>query len=204
VLIMRVPTRPLRWALIGVLVAINMAQYHGRLTASEPPTDRFAASVVRSHAPHSTFRAYTRLHAFGLHGPAGGVTGSGAARYYLTVLGERPTSPQAFRHWNPVDGPTFAMHDAPSRQRRALVGFVGRDVRRAGHLTEIEIWETLRPGEVDLTDPVLEQLGETWKRTHEERFRVRDHWTWMHYYDVRLRHYQKNPVTPAPPTTRDN
>lgn len=198
VLLLRVPTRPLRWGLVALFVGINLAQFHGRVTASEPPTDLFAAAVARSYEPDTTFRAYTRLFFRGRHAPGEGLWDSPSMRYYLTLLGKRPIWPQGFRDWNPNDGPVYDTWNFPGRTRRSFEQFILRDVRRNPRLQEIEVWQTLEPNEVDLTDRLLEQLGNEWERIGERRFIARDHWTWMHYYDVRQRTYRRKPPVLEP------
>src|SRR5690606_8357069 len=46
-LLMRLPTRPLRWAAIGVVIAVNLGQIYGRVfLGNEPPLDRAVADVL--------------------------------------------------------------------------------------------------------------------------------------------------------------
>src|SRR5256885_904205 len=61
-LLMRLPTRPLRWGAIALLVGVNLTQFAGRVSASEPPTDRLARDLMdaQPNAGLAT-RTYARL-----------------------------------------------------------------------------------------------------------------------------------------------
>ena len=48
VLLARLPTRPLRFAAVGFLVLVNLAQFSARVHQSEPPTDILAADMLKS------------------------------------------------------------------------------------------------------------------------------------------------------------
>jgi hypothetical protein len=64
------------------------------------------------------------------------------------------------------------------------------------------VWEDFTPKQtVPGDDPVLQRLGDPWKRADEQLFYVRDHWTWRNLLTLRRRVYERGPVPATLPTT---
>jgi hypothetical protein len=62
VLLSRLPTRPLRWTAIALLVLVNLGQFSARVFAtSEPPVDRMARDLIEAQPDDATMRTYYRV-----------------------------------------------------------------------------------------------------------------------------------------------
>lgn len=202
VLLLRLPTRPLRLAAIGFLVAVNLAQYSARLFAgSEPPVDRMARDVLAAQPDDATIRTYYGIRQSFDGAPGWGVLQLMPGRYYLTVYSGRPTTPREmmtglfggqiwdkFKRW-----PRFA---------GALDSAVVGDVSRNPRLKTIIVWDRLEKWASDLNDKLGDQLETTgWRRTELTTYRARDHWTWRELYQVRRRAYVRGEIPATAPST---
>ena len=201
-LLLRLPTRPLRWGAVGLLVGVNLSVYSARVFAgSEPPVPLMAQDLVNSQPPDATVRMY-----YNVKGLSGGPPGAGhlytlPGAYYLAVISGRPTNPEEFlRSFHGMGG--FA-----GKFRRWNVGgpvatYVANDAKKTPRLERLILWESFAPKQpVKADDPVLQRLGETWRRAGEEVFHVRDHWTWRNFLTVRRRVYERTAVPTSAPTT---
>jgi hypothetical protein len=206
-LLLRLPTRPLRWCAIALLVGVNLAVYSARLFAgSEPPVDRMARDLVDAQPP-SVVRMYYDVGASRGGPPGAGTLYTLPGSYYLTIYSGKPTNPQEF-----LTG--FAGGRIASKFKRwnkpsfmPLPQYVASDANRTPSLTRLIVWEDFTPREVMTSDdPVLQRLGNNWTRADEELFPVRDHWTWRNLLTLRRRVYERTaapstvPVTTAPTT----
>ena len=202
-LLLRLPTRPLRWSAIALLVGVNLAVYSARLFAgSEPPVDRMARDLVDAQPP-STMRMYYDVGASRGGPPGAGTLYTLPGAYYLTIYSGKPSNPQEFltgfaggriaskfKRWN---RPSFV----------PLPQYVASDANKTPALTRLIVWEDFTPREsMPADDAVLQRLGHNWKRTGEEIFHVRDHWTWRNLLTLRRRVYERaGPVPTTVPAT---
>jgi hypothetical protein len=192
-LLWRLPTRPLRWGAISLLVIVNLALYGCRVFAgSEPPSGMIAQDLLDSQKAENgdgSMRAYfqSSMQAFGA-GPGEVSVRSDVIRYYMVILSPRSTL---------VSGPPNQMTDAEFRYRvrpgrmiwLTFTGYIINEVRRSPKMQTFVTWEKLDPREVDLTDKPLDALEPDWKLADEKTFAVRDHWRWMDYCVLRRRVY---------------
>jgi hypothetical protein len=212
VLLLRLPTRPLRWAALALLVGVNLAQYSARLFAgTEPPADRMARDLLDAQPQDATSRMYWGARTSPSGAPGGGYLWSVPGGYYLSVFSGRPTNPEEM---------ITAFHGGRFAQKwkkwnvsiLPLDQYVASDLTRTPRLTRIVTWENFTPRKtVTPEDKVAARLGDTWKPVKEELFYVRDHWTWRNMMTLRRREYARvgPPTQPATqpataPTTKAN
>ncbi|HEX8324164.1 MAG TPA: hypothetical protein VF595_09645 [Tepidisphaeraceae bacterium] len=209
VLIDRQPAR-LRWATLSLFVAVNLAQFSGRVWAgSEPPTALMAADVVaaqsKSYLPTApekpTFRAYTELNSFRMAEPGGGTLFSSPGRYYLRLLSGQSSDVRQIRYsffgssvqtWRPFGTPA------------TVATAIDKDLRASPQIDRFVVWSGLPTGAVDQTDPLADLLKGRFKRVNEEVWVCRDHWRWVERFQVRRRTYQRTgePEPSARPATQ--
>jgi hypothetical protein len=196
-LLMRLPTRPLRWGAIGLLMVVNLSQHWGRVFAgSEPPVDQMARDVAVSQSSDS--RCYVDMPFKGPK-PGEGALFTYCGRYYLHISSGKPIEPDElltrgyeskFDIWTPRILPPFEM-------------FVANTVQDAPSLKRIIVWDSLRPGEIRSSDEIIQKLSPTWKLVSLNEYKVRDHWTWRDLITARRRVYERKPFTGAAPATQD-
>ncbi|MBC8109001.1 MAG: phospholipid carrier-dependent glycosyltransferase [Anaerolineae bacterium] len=204
ILILRLPTRPVRALAVVVFLVVNMYQFGGRVFGgTEPPVDRMVADTIawRKNASdggptggalkmyYNVRRPQTQA---GL-GPGTGVLSMPTARYYWAVQTNSPTHPDEIRGMgSPIDSrfPSFT----------SSATMIKSDVAKSPKLSKLIVWDSIDLGKSDPTDKTLAALGPNWQREGpEELFYARDHWTWRDIMTIRRRVYVKN--ASAPPTT---
>jgi hypothetical protein len=193
-LLLRLPTKPLRWSAVALLLVVNLAQHWGRVFAgSEPPVDQLARDIVTSQPP-SDSRCYVDF-AFSDVEPGTGGLYSACGRYYLSLASQRPILPhelprrgyeRQFEIWTPRLIPPFEI-------------YVANTVQSAPAIKRIIVWDNLHPGQVRTTDEIADRLSPNWKLVTREEFRVRDHWTWRDLITARRRVYERKPTPLTPP-----
>ena len=172
-LLMRLPTRPLRWSAIAIILALNLTQGWARLLVdTEPPRDRIAQDIIAGRQEGSTTRTI-----FNVPG-SGGWTGrwhqSGHITYYLAILtgyetGDRGLNRRAIQrqYWAAADL-------SPQRLLNAL--------RQYPEVDRVIVWERFGPETKQDTlqgrEPYLDALGEAWRLESAERFGLRQFWNW--------------------------
>jgi hypothetical protein len=155
ILLMRLPTRALRYIAIAVLLSTNLAQAYGRLTASEPRIDLMVEDMYRSgqiprvdgattgQDPAGTSITYIESAPGISNHPALGIIGNGssggmAARYYVSIKRGEGFSPNSFRsiNFNRID-PPVTIHDVPSPTSIASAARINSSLER------IVVWDRL-------------------------------------------------------------
>jgi hypothetical protein len=204
-LLMRLPTRGLRFAAVLLLVGVNLAQFSGRLFAgTEPPLDRVARELWSqdSHNPKAdpTTEVYINDALVGASGHPGYGTLSGQqGKYYLGLARGYWIHPS---QWKRGDG---SVHfDFPSSMRGGGGGRGGRgrggqgmldydgiasSARRSTTVNRIIVWEKYFDETVPRTDRLSGLLGDGWRVVSEEEYNVRFHWTWQDLYVYRRSEY---------------
>jgi hypothetical protein len=201
VLLLRLPTRPLRFTAIGLLVGLNLAVFGARFYAgTEPPTDRMAQDLIDSQPDDATVRMYYGIRADNRGAPGMGYLWSVPGAYYLTIISGKPTNPSEL---------ITAFHGGRNFNRKfkrwtsmlPLPQYIATDVRRDARLRQIIVWDDYAPAARPdpSIDTVTERLGDAWHRTAEETFAVYDHWTWRQLRGVRRRVYERTSVPDVPP-----
>jgi len=191
-LILRLPTRPVRWLAIALLLGVNLAQAWGRMFAgSEPPIDHIMHDLWAAEVSNDTLRTYVQPGGSSNH-PAGGNIQNNPGRYYLSI--ERGAA------WTPNHYPSAEISSVLTVRQQTSPYAISADVRRNPGVNKIILWERLaeKPQGTN-PDLVLNQLGSSWQKESEEFFPVRFHWNWSELYIARKRVYVKKtaPATEA-------
>jgi len=201
VLLLRLPTRALRWGGIGLLLIVNLAQHGARVFAgSEPPTELLVRDLLASQPPQSaTTRMYYGITYRGRGDPGSGLLFSSPARYYIAVLGGWKVTPAQIK--DGLDNPPRSWVMNLGRIAIPPELYIPPNLARSPQLGRIIVWDPLDPGQVDLTDRLLDRLSrDQWKRVSEQLYPVRDHWTWKDLLTARRRVYQRIGAPPSPPS----
>ena len=195
-LLTRLPSRPLRYAAIAVLLGINLAQSYGRvMIGNEPPVDRVAADVRADYEGETTLTFVGPLrnteHVRFTGSPGTPQIFSLTGRYYLSLGDPRI---ERFEHIERADMRRL-WGLRPSTEPSSIRNVLDQNPQT----THIVVWEQLDLDRADspAPDPVLDMLGASWAMNDEQIYHVRFYWTWGDFYDYRRREYvrQIDPIT---------
>ncbi len=213
-LLLRLPTWPLRYAAVGLLLAVNLGQSAARLFAgSEPPLDRVYADLTASQEnlhgkpTGTTTRTYlSQMSQFTLPHPGSLSAFTMTGRYYLSLAAAVPIHPEEFRAFGsmPRSGEVwepwkfkFNFDESP----KSIVAGLQKstDITRAIFWDKLE--KILPEGKLSngTSDAVAPLIGPEWKLRDEKIFHGRVHWTWQDLYVVRRREYVKHAVPATQP-----
>jgi hypothetical protein len=200
-LLMRLPTRGFRYAAIGLLLVVNLAQFSARLFAgTEPPLQQVADEIWRhdSHNPAAdlTTRVYVNDSVVAGPGHPGYGTLSGQqGKYYLGLARGAFIPPN---EWKRVSSSQyFDLHGSRGgggRSRRDSLNLpsIASEVRRSPGLKRVVVWEKYWDGKPPAQDPLLPMLGTGWEPVGGPRdYHVRFHWTWADLYVYRRTEYAR-------------
>lgn len=203
-LLMRLPTRPLRIIAITLLVAVNLAQFSGRLFAgTEPPLDRVAADAwkVDSHndqADHTTRVFINDTPVGGSGHPGWGTLLGQQGKYYLGLARGYWIHP---KEWKSSSGAQYfdvassggrAGPGRPTpRTRAGAIDYssIASEARRSPQIKQIIVWEKYFDETIDHADRLLPMLGSGWKLSSQQDYNVRFHWNWSNLYIYRRSEY---------------
>jgi len=182
VLFMRLPTRPLRWSAIACFVALNLAQFTGRLTAgTEAPMARIATDIIAG-SPKGDGTVVTFVQP-GHGGAAPGMASiqDHSGSYYLYRLTNTKSSPLEFLQ-NQIWGQLNVRSDvAPDR--------IAADVNGSPAVKRLVVWNYYR-GTTPIKDDGLRlQLGPDWLPAGDEVHPVRTFWNWAQFYRYQRREF---------------
>jgi hypothetical protein len=207
VLLCRLPTRPLRYSAIALLVLINLGQFSARVFAtSEPPVDRMARDLLEAQPDNATMRTYYRISVGRNGAPGNSLLTSMPGVYYLAIFGQVQSNPQEML-WALFRDQIWDKFKRWPRFPVPLEPFIASDASRSPQLKRIVVWDKLDGGgraPIDMNDKLGERLGTTWKRTAEQIYRVRDHWTWRELFTVRRREYARVQSATQKATTQES
>jgi hypothetical protein len=194
-LLLRLPTRPLRWGAIAFLLIVNCAQSYARLFAgTEPPMDRVARDIAAAQPtpagqlmglspaawPTHT-RTYTTLTYQSGPGHPGTLNLFGTqSKYYLSWAAGKFLTPMQFR--GNFQGP-LGLH----YWLRTDPAYVAADVKSNPQITRIIIWDVVDSPRSTPDTYFQSVLGPEWKQVGEEHFAIRFHWTWEERHVCRRR-----------------
>lgn len=193
VLLTRLPTRPLRWSAIALLVAVNLTNFAARVTAgSEPPTDRFTRDIINTF-DSTTERAFIRLSG-GKPGVGTGLMNTTPFRYYACTYSGLQTNWTTWNQFflNPID-----LRFSRYSYREPVLNFpslIRQQAQRTPTLRRIIVWNLIDTSAKNDSDPILSELqtlDKSWRPTAEERFAAREHWTWKELHQLRRRVYER-------------
>ncbi|HEV8606954.1 MAG TPA: glycosyltransferase family 39 protein [Tepidisphaeraceae bacterium] len=191
-LILRLPTRPLRYLAIALLLGVNLAQTWGRMFhGGEPPIDHIMHDLWAAESSNDTLRTYVAPGGSTNH-PGGGNISNNPGRYYLSI--ERGAA------WHPSHYLNTDISSVLTVRQQTSPYAISADLRRAPTVDRIIIWERFaQQPDPAPTDLVLNQLGSSWQKQSEDYFPVHFHWNWSELYVARRKIYVKKP---PPPTTQ--
>jgi hypothetical protein len=207
-LLMRLPTRGLRYAAVGLLVAVNLAQFAARLFAgTEPPLQQVAAEVWRHDSHNPTGDLTTRVYVndsmvAGPGHPGYGTLSGQQGKYYLGLARGTFIHPTEWKRMSV--GQHFDLHggrgggDGRGRRGSLNMASIAADAGRSPGVKRIVVWEKYWDGEPPAEDPLLPLLGAGWERAGSPRdYNVRFHWTWADLYVYRRAEYMKKETGPT-------
>ncbi|CAN5574565.1 hypothetical protein BH09PLA1_BH09PLA1_03090 [soil metagenome] len=202
-LMLRLPTRPVRALAILIFLVMNMYQFAGRVFAgTEPPVDRMVADSIawrKSESGDGTLKMYYNVRRPQLQaglGPGTGVLSMPTARYYWTIYTDSPAHPDEIRGMgSPIDS-RFPPYTSSATS-------IKTDVAKKPELSRLIVWDSFDTNKGDSSDKTLAALGTGWQREGaDELFYARDHWTWRDLFTIRRRVYVRDPNAPTTlPTT---
>ena len=189
-LLMRLPTRPIRWAVIALVIALNLTRHVAFIGPvwCEPPAERIAADILAGRGGTDvTTRTYLGIHNRWLTGPADRFF-TPVLPYYLYALGDSTVRPLEYpTRWsgefpvrilmfptNIVAPPDLARADAPRASLRRII-----------------IWHEWAPLGNAERDAVLAKIGPDWKLAGEQTWQIYDRWTWKHNFQISRRVYER-------------
>jgi hypothetical protein len=191
-LLMRLPTRPVRYLAIALLLGVNLAQAWGRMFAgSEPPIDHIMRDLWAAESSNDTVRTYVQQGGTSAH-PAGGSLSNNPGRYYLSI--NRGAA------WHPLNYLNVEIATVITVRNQTTPYAVSADLRRNPDIGKVIVWERIPEKPADTSaDPHLIVLGEQWERQSDDFFPVRFHWNWSELYTARRKVYVRKPPAPSPP-----
>jgi 4-amino-4-deoxy-L-arabinose transferase-like glycosyltransferase len=182
VLLNRLPTPPIRWLAIGLVLFVNIFSHYehifGRLNS---PTDVIAADILADQDDKSPVRTYFGLESLGLFDWANS-TRTCAGPYYLYTMTHTPTTPDDYMDRFDAH---FRIRDVPSDN------WIVREAGSNPSVHKIIIWDRVGRPEENPEDQLKDLLGSKWKRTDQETYNVCDMWTWKIDLTARRRVYER-------------
>jgi hypothetical protein len=185
-LLSRLPTRPLRYLAVVLLLGVNVAQATARLIATtEPPADKIVADIAASQAGSKT-----RTYLIGMAGAEIPSPGSLSvvgfqARYYLSQATTRSVKPHDFKFSPLAVAQTEKLWGFEMLADRTATD-IAKDANASPSLNRLVVWEKLPPGwenlppdaKKDILDDLKRTLGPAWQLNSQEIRTGHDHWTW--------------------------
>lgn len=210
-LLIRLPTRALRYTAIAFVLGVNLLQAGARVLAgNEPPLAQISADVLADYRGDETLTftpplQNTRNVRF-TGAPGTGavlvhrVATTPAGRYYLLRGADLDLTPRAFKRIHPFS--VLGMRPA------ALPGMIATEAARHPEARRLLVWQQLPiDAPAEEVDPLARTLGPDWQIASEHLHKVRFFWSWSDLYTYRRREYARvePPATPATqpaPTTQ--
>ena len=183
-LLMRLPTRPVRWVAIALVMLVNVVVCGARVFAdTEPPTSQIAADILADQRPDSSVRTYVESNALKLFGGSNYASTS-PGPYYMYVLSKTPTTPEDYSR---RVFETFHFRSL----RGSAENIVPREVAANSQLQRLIVWDRSNEDGASGSDAVLDHLGPEWKQVDDHVFIYREHWTWSQRGAFHRREYQR-------------
>jgi 4-amino-4-deoxy-L-arabinose transferase-like glycosyltransferase len=177
-LLMRLPTRPVRWIAIAFVLGLNLGVGGFRIFGqTEPPVDRMAGDVIESRKESNHTLAWMHLRP-GEQSPGSGNLFSGPGEYYLDLLSDKKTTPVEFKQ--------------SMRQARQTIEFFPTPWYRplAPDVKRVIIWSQY---ESNSTYRVPEKPAPPgWTLQNEQWFVARDCWIWQELSTYRRQVWTKD------------
>jgi len=189
-LIMRLPTRPVRWLAILIFLGINLAFGFARIFGrTEPPVDQMAADVYAAQDNDSQTRTYTDIRTWGFT-PSLGTLNSFPGRYYLQMNAwHQPMTPPRFRDL--LSEFVFRDYSKPDT--------ISNEVAENPQVNHVIVWDEYEERPKDADDTLTRRLND-WTLQNESWYPLRVFWDWEDVTNFRRREYLKV----IPPRSRVN
>lgn len=186
-LLMRLPTRPLRWLAIVAFIGVNLTQGLARLIVeTEPPFDRVGADVWQAHEEPTMLAVLTpsagekRWHWFG---------GWRAEFYLCAAAGQDQYDAEGqFREFRLVGQTRVMRQPHIYRLRRMLTADPA--------ITTLVVWDRFAFA-VPPDQALKPSLPREWVECDQQIHRTRQFWTWRDGWWYRRLVYKRNPPEPA-------
>jgi hypothetical protein len=183
-LLMRLPTRPIRWSVIALFISLNLVRHFAFVfVGCEPPIQRLADDIMAARAADASTRAYPGIVNPWLVGPGDAFFTPTLPCYLYASAGMQVRPLEYTTRWRTE----FAV----TRVRAIPQSTIARDVLHNPKLTHIVLWDESAAPTSATSDPVLKQLGGGWTRASEEVFPTFERWTWRKTGAFRRRVYQR-------------
>jgi hypothetical protein len=182
-LLLRLPFAALRWSMIGLLVAVNLAQAGAHLLVnSEPVVDKMAADVIRSMRSDGAVLAFTPNTSPEFGPNTAGSIVDYVGSYYLLIQGDQKITPIEFIRRQAIRDlfPLRLESDA------ATVFYAAKDEPRARTLL---VWDGIDSGQHPGEEDILPRLGGDWRLASVQLYPVRMFLDWGTLYTNRRRVY---------------
>jgi 4-amino-4-deoxy-L-arabinose transferase-like glycosyltransferase len=168
VLLLRLPSAPLRWGAIGLVVAMNLVNAVERMAKySEPPMASVMGDLYDAHESHGRLLTVCDF-VHGGAGPGDQAADGTAARYYLLIDGKTQIHPDQFYQWD------FEPRLNYPRQTDPIS--VANDLSDEPHANRLIIWHVHHD-----PDPLVDYsaaLGKSWRRVSAEQYHLFVYWNW--------------------------
>jgi uncharacterized membrane protein len=182
-LLLRLPFAALRSSVIGLLVAVNLAQAGAHLLVNtEPVVDKMAADVIRSMHSDGSVLAFTPNTSPEFGPNTAGSIVDYVGSYYLLIQGDQKITPIEFIRRQAIRDlfPLRLESDAAS------IFYAVKDEPRARTLL---VWDGIDVGQKPGDEDILPRLGSNWRLTSVELYPVRMFLDWGTLYTNRRRVY---------------
>jgi hypothetical protein len=185
-LLMRLPTRPVRWFAISAVMLVNVSDWGARIfVCTHPPTELIATDILVDQRPDSPVRTYCELDGLRLFGRSTpGITASGP--YYLFILSGINTTPDDYaKRYDQI----FRLRDLHPGNEKIILNEISQNPQ----IKKIILWDEVSEYDKTQPDPLQKKLRMEWKRTGNQIFPMYEHWTWREIPILRRRVYEQLP-----------
>jgi hypothetical protein len=181
-LLLRLPTRPLQYVAIALLLSVNLVQAGARIYyPTEAPVDQIARDMFDG-SKDSTALVFIGPLPSERGGPGFGRIDDGVGEMYEEMLGMQ------------VD----RLHPKSKRKRFNSLERIPQTVKDRSDTNRVIVWNA----DDSPTDTLAAQLGPDWKCTDTEIHPIYVHWSWGKLYTLTRREYVKSSPSTQPNTAR--
>jgi hypothetical protein len=189
-LLMRLPTRPIRWTAIALVIAFSLARHVAFIGPvwCEPPVETIAADILAGRGgAGATTRTYLGVHNRWLMGPADRFF-TPVLPYYLYALGHSSVRSSEYpTRWSGE----FQVRRLTFPTNVVAPPDLARDDTRPASLRRIIIWHEWAPLGAAQRDALLTKLGPEWKLAGEQTWQIYDRWNWKQNFQISRRVYER-------------
>ena len=185
-LLARLPFAPLRWSIIGLLLAVNLSLAAAHIfVCSEPVVDKMAADVVAAMHSNGTSLAFTPNSSPSVGPNTAGAINDWVGGYYLLTLSNQKMTPLEFYEF----GSTDRLFPLRMQSDPFSVSAAVSDTPQARRLF---VWDGLETNQPPGPEDILPHLGKQWRQESQNLYPVRSYWDWGQLYTNRRRVYVRN------------